>query len=182
VKINPLAEILNRHIIPFEENVDYYAIGDVHGCKDEYDELINTISSNSLKNSRSPIIIQLGDMIDRGPFFDTLLIEDCSNYRVMGNHEYNFIVEYYGYKQCRSNTRLKNIELLKSRNQEYQDRVVQTLTKREMFYTLDIDDRRFVFSHAPIKNIENGFLGDDVMGLFTVADFSMSPIMGICKH
>lgn len=72
----------SRHII----------VGDIHGCIDEFDELIKTISYDPEKDK----IILLGDLIDRGP--DSVgVVKRARELKlacVMGNHEYKFIKWY----------------------------------------------------------------------------------------
>lgn len=64
-------------------------IGDIHGCVEEFDELLKTLSYNK-DNDR---IILLGDLIDRGPDSvgavrrATEMNLEC----VMGNHEAKFL-------------------------------------------------------------------------------------------
>lgn len=72
-------EIKNRTIV----------VGDIHGCIDEFNELIKTISYN--KNSDR--LILLGDLVDRGP--DSVAVvrkaREMDLECVMGNHEYKFL-------------------------------------------------------------------------------------------
>lgn len=64
-------------------------VGDIHGCIDELDELIKTLSYD--KNSDR--LILLGDLIDRGPDSVAVVARaramdlEC----VMGNHDYKFL-------------------------------------------------------------------------------------------
>lgn len=64
-------------------------VGDIHGCIDEFDELIKTISYNKSKDR----LILLGDLIDRGP--DSVGVikraQELKAEAVMGNHEDKFI-------------------------------------------------------------------------------------------
>lgn len=64
-------------------------VGDIHGCIDEFKELINKLSYDK-KNDR---LILLGDLIDRGP--DSVAVVRKSREMnlecVMGNHEYKFL-------------------------------------------------------------------------------------------
>jgi diadenosine tetraphosphatase ApaH/serine/threonine PP2A family protein phosphatase len=64
-------------------------VGDIHGCIDEFEELIRVIQYN--KNSDR--LILLGDLIDRGP--DSLAVVQKARKMglecVMGNHEYKFL-------------------------------------------------------------------------------------------
>lgn len=64
-------------------------VGDIHGCIDEFDELIKTLSYD--KNSDR--LILLGDLIDRGP--DSVAVvaraREMDLECVMGNHDYKFL-------------------------------------------------------------------------------------------
>lgn len=66
--------------------------GDIHGCIDEFNELITTLSYD--KNTDR--LILLGDLIDRGP--DSVAVVKQSREMnlecVMGNHEFKFIKWY----------------------------------------------------------------------------------------
>lgn len=56
-----------RHAIPDGERI--YAIGDIHGCNDLFDELIDAIERDDLESpaiGRTTVIL-LGDLVDRGP-------------------------------------------------------------------------------------------------------------------
>lgn len=56
-----------RHAIPDGERI--YAIGDIHGCNDLFDELIDAIERDDLEappTGRTTVIL-LGDLVDRGP-------------------------------------------------------------------------------------------------------------------
>jgi len=64
-------------------------VGDIHGCIDEFDELIKKLSYDK-NNDR---IILLGDLIDRGP--DSIAVvrraREMNLECVMGNHEHKFL-------------------------------------------------------------------------------------------
>lgn len=72
-------EIKNRTIV----------VGDIHGCIDEFDELVKTLSYNKEYDR----IILLGDLIDRGP--DSVAVvkraREMDLECVMGNHEHKFM-------------------------------------------------------------------------------------------
>lgn len=67
-------------------------IGDIHGCIDEFDELIKTLS---YKKEQDRVIL-LGDLIDRGP--DSVGVvrraREMDLECVMGNHEHKFLKWY----------------------------------------------------------------------------------------
>ena len=64
-------------------------IGDIHGCLDEFNELMKKISYNQ----NSDRVILLGDLIDRGP--DSVgVVQRARELKlecVMGNHEHKFL-------------------------------------------------------------------------------------------
>lgn len=69
-----------------------WAIGDVHGCAEEFHELCTNIR----KEDSMATIIQLGDLIDRGPYLKEVF-DVCKEFnviRVIGNHEISFIREH----------------------------------------------------------------------------------------
>lgn len=166
MKYNPMQDLLLKHVIDPEPHCEYYAIGDVHGCKDEYDELLEKCRHDARLEGKYARIIQLGDMIDRGPHFSHLIIEDPADFKVMGNHEYNFVLEHYGYKPLTSLARNKNHDKLKLLSAEDQQFVLDLLIERETYYTIILDGQAFVLSHAPIKDIEKGigFIYKDALG------------------
>lgn len=60
------------------------AIGDVHGCADEFEELLN-----ALELEPEDRVVQLGDLVNRGPD-SHLVLELAREYKVeaiLGNHE-----------------------------------------------------------------------------------------------
>ena len=73
-----------------------YAIGDVHGCLEMLDALHQGIAADlSARAVAEPMLVHLGDYIDRGPdsagVLDRLLTPDrlpgCQVVNLMGNHE-----------------------------------------------------------------------------------------------
>lgn len=85
-----------------------WLIGDVHGCADELNDLISAIHSSD----KSPNMLCLGDLIDRGPHlvevFD--LLYEYKIQSVLGNHEMNFFREAIGVQPCRSNARKETLD------------------------------------------------------------------------
>lgn len=74
-------------------------VGDIHGCIDEFNELINTVSYN--KNTDRMILA--GDLIDRGP--DSIAVVSKARKMdlecVMGNHEAKFLRWFNSSKNAR---------------------------------------------------------------------------------
>lgn len=67
-------------------------VGDIHGCIDEFKELIQTLAYNK----EADRLILLGDLIDRGPDSVAVvrLAREMDLECVMGNHEHKFIKWY----------------------------------------------------------------------------------------
>jgi predicted phosphodiesterase len=67
-------------------------VGDIHGCVDEFDELIKKLNYDK----ESDRLILLGDLIDRGPDSVGMVkrAREMNLECVMGNHEYNFMKWY----------------------------------------------------------------------------------------
>lgn len=78
-KKRPRGMKINRTII----------IGDIHGCIEEFEELIQVLKYNE----KSDRLILLGDLIDRGPN-SVAVVQKARKMElecVMGNHEYKFL-------------------------------------------------------------------------------------------
>src|SRR5688572_30815967 len=76
------------------DGVRIYAIGDVHGCRRELDQLLELIAGDSAASAATARIVFLGDLVDRGPdsagVVDRLLRRDLpgdDHIFLMGNHE-----------------------------------------------------------------------------------------------
>jgi len=80
----PALKILNLTIEP---NQRLIIIGDIHGCYDEFINLLLYVNYD--KNN--DIIVSVGDLITKGPESSNVLnlfIQNKNCYAVMGNHEY----------------------------------------------------------------------------------------------
>jgi len=150
-----LVQVMAQNYIVTRADCEYYAVGDVHGCMTEYFALIDKIYSDAHSRGKKPIVIQLGDMIDRGPAFIDLVLADVADYRCMGNHELNFIAEWYGYKACSSVARRENHDRLLAADVDTQNAVLKALVSRRPLLVMHTTGRRYVFSHAPIRDVEN---------------------------
>src|SRR5690554_2956907 len=146
--------------------VDVWVIGDVHGCGEEFYELCQIIRAES-PNCK---IIQLGDLIDRGPHLldvfetvDKFEIELC-----IGNHELNFLLEHDGYKKCNSSARQKTHQmfgLIGSRQKQF---ILDMMRSSHNEITVEFLDTSiyepsecWFLSHSPIKNFEEIYVSDN---------------------
>ncbi|MDX1532692.1 MAG: metallophosphoesterase [Nitrosopumilaceae archaeon] len=162
----------NKNIISVRSNVtqnvvnfrkyNVYAIGDVHGCIDEFDMLVQKCRDHAEKDGKESVIISLGDLIDRGPAF--VEIFDYINMNnincIMGNHEYNFWLEELGAIDCKSKARRKNHEIFKECSESYQEMIMKTLTGMTNCIVIITEHHSTfhvcVLSHAPLRNVEYG--------------------------
>jgi hypothetical protein len=83
-------------------------IGDIHGCYDELDQLLNTIDWSPSNHT----LILTGDLIDRGPKIkETLMfaMNTPSVYSVMSNHERK-LVRYLQGRQVQTTSLAKTIQ------------------------------------------------------------------------
>jgi predicted phosphodiesterase len=102
------------------------AIGDVHGCADEFEELLDAL--NICQDDR---IIQVGDLINRGPDSHRVL-ELARIYQVeaiLGNHEHRLLV-------ARQENRP---EILK----DYDKETINQLTKEDWEYLEELPDLKY---------------------------------------
>lgn len=73
-----------------------YAIGDIHGCYDEFMQLLKEIDFNSGKDT----LYLVGDIVNRGPksveVLDWVLKNSNNVISILGNHEIYFLLRYNG--------------------------------------------------------------------------------------
>src|SRR5271166_2385055 len=71
-------------------------IGDIHGCLEEFDELLKTVQYAPATDR----LISVGDLLDRG-MYSVGVVRRCRELdvaAVMGNHEYHFLRRWKGNK------------------------------------------------------------------------------------
>ena len=162
MKFNQIAQYRfpNGHYIKVESNHDVWVIGDVHGCAREFENLCTRIHNLN----PHAIIIQLGDLIDRGPYLKEVfdVVDKHQVICTIGNHELNFILEHEQYKRCGSMARKENHQRLAAyQSTNIQNRVL-TAMKRMYNYVIvdiadDIENERWFLSHAPIRGYEQAW-------------------------
>lgn len=103
-------------------------VGDIHGCIDEFNELIKTISYNSSKDR----LILLGDLIDRGP--DSVGVvrraQELKAESVMGNHENKFI-------RWITNTNYSEVSKIKKFYLKLSDKDIKYITNMPTYIKVD---------------------------------------------
>ncbi len=79
----------------------HYFVGDIHGCYDEYKEIEACIHRHAERQKVRPLIVSVGDMIDRGPASASVVrhfrrgTEAGTHAAVMGNHEEFLLVSLW---------------------------------------------------------------------------------------
>lgn len=125
-----------------------WCIGDVHGCSQQYKDLLDLI----LRQTPDCLIFQLGDLIDRGPdLYEVFKItQDYNVVSIIGNHDLNFIQELNGYKHCRSKERAKNHQLIEMIPFSQKHFIIESIQKMHNYATVEVDGKIWMLSHAPI--------------------------------
>lgn len=130
---------------------DVWVIGDVHGCLEEYKQLVSKV------RERDPdcVIIQLGDLIDRGPadLYDLFVFNEhqlISN--VIGNHEFNFLIEYYKGKPCNSKARRETHDMFNAYDVIKKKYILECMNSMNNYITTEVDGIVWALSHAPIRS------------------------------
>lgn len=136
--------IYANHLVSDSE---VWCIGDVHGCNDQFVQLIENIK----KESPNSIIIQTGDLIDRGPdLYDVFkTVKDYDIITTIGNHELNFIQEHFNYKKCRSNARMENHIKLEKLTPDKRMFVIDSMLSMKNYLTVQTSSGIWFVSHAP---------------------------------
>jgi serine/threonine protein phosphatase 1 len=85
---------VQRRRLKVEEPAVVYAIGDIHGCFDQLQDLLGIIANDARRVAGRCILVTLGDYVDRGPKSASVLDWLCGpapegfeRYSLAGNHE-----------------------------------------------------------------------------------------------
>lgn len=142
-------EMMYPNVIPNDDNLPVWVIGDVHGHAAELERLVHKV----LEKTPECIIVQLGDLIDRGTGLRSVfkVIDKYKIHTVIGNHELNFIQEHFGYKQCRSQVRKVTHDKMASYNKKDQEFVINQMLKMKNYASVMCNDKVWHFTHAPME-------------------------------
>ena len=139
-----------------------YTIGDVHGCYLEFVELVEKCCNHAARLGKAPVIIPLGDLIDRGPEFEAIFdfLDACGMISILGNHELNFYLENLGTIPCRSRAREMTHKVYDTLSEEKQARIMEQIGNMPNVMTILLDNNdtvfdSFILSHSPIREIEH---------------------------
>ena len=109
------------------------------------------------KDDSTAIIYQLGDLIDRGPYFKEVfdVIDEFDVKTIIGNHEMNFLMEIDGFKKCRSEARQETHGMFNRLNSNDRERILNIM-RRSKIYVMNLEILGYIniFSHSPIRGFE----------------------------
>lgn len=116
------------------------AIGDVHGCADEFEELLNALELES-----DDRVVQVGDLVNRGPDSHGVLelVREYKVESILGNHELRLL---RGHREGRK-------KLLK----DYDHSTIRELTEEDWDYLGSLPKFRYGASNDVVM-VHGGFL------------------------
>jgi bis(5'-nucleosyl)-tetraphosphatase (symmetrical) len=117
-------------------------VGDIHGCIEEFDELIKTLEYDK----ESDRLILLGDLIDRGPSSVAVVrrAREMDLECVMGNHEHKFM------KWFKSMGSRNDVYDRKTHYTEFADEDVNYIARMSNY--IELPDFNTVVAHAGLKS------------------------------
>lgn len=162
-----------------EEETMKYVIADIHGCYEEFMELLEKISF-----SEQDELFVLGDVLDRGtePIKTMQEIMGRKNIKfILGNHEYMFALmlqlldnEDIAFEE--KNTLLSDwfqdgaivtsAQFLELKN-EAQDEILDYIKNSVSYYKIEMGEKNYILVHAGIEGFEEG----KELEKYEIADF-----------
>lgn len=145
-------------------------IGDIHGCLDEFNDLLDKVGYDS----KSDRLILLGDLIDRGPK-SVEMVQTARSMGLeclMGNHEFAFL------KWLKSN---KQVYDEKKHYTEFSDEDIDYIFKMPIYIKID----NTILVHAglrPNKEIENQKKDDCLYLRYTDMNGHFISLHKVIKH
>ncbi len=136
-------------------------IGDVHGCAEELEHLLETLGWNKDSDGcygyfgDNRMIIFVGDLVDRGPDSPKVLqiamdlLEKKRAFWVLGNHDDKLRRWLKGNKVKLSHGIQETIEQFESYPKEFHQKVFKTLSSLPSY--LILDDDQLIVAHAGLK-------------------------------
>lgn len=156
---NRVKDLFNSRLKLQPEHVnggrEYFLVGDTHGCLTE----LKRLEQKVISNHPNAHFILLGDLIDRGPNSIELVqyvMNNQDKYTILlGNHEHNFIMEYYGSRTITSKERKLTHDKLKKLKPAEQERIINYLKRQPYMLTLLDKNSNVmnVMTHAPSEEV-----------------------------
>ena len=162
-----------------------YVISDIHGCYDEYIELLNKIN---LKDSDTVYV--LGDVVDRGPH-PVKVLQDMmmrvNVFPIIGNHDYVALLllkklcvevtednaedylseqDLQDYMHWLADGGQTTIDEFLKLSVEEREELIEYMEEFSVYEELEVNGREFVLVHAGL----NGFEEDKDMEDYSLAD------------
>lgn len=152
-----------------EEHGPFDIIGDVHGCFDELNALIEKLGYEcsqdvagiyQISHPQGRKLVFLGDLVDRGPGIASVLRLVMDGVRagtalcVMGNHEWKLLRKLKGQRVTVSHGLQDSLDQLEQEGAEFRDRVQGFLNGLVSHYVLD--EGRLVVVHAGLPQTMQG--------------------------
>ncbi|CAH1800924.1 unnamed protein product [Owenia fusiformis] len=133
---------LSRDII---QGKRVFVVGDIHGCYDEFIELVKVADAN-VDKKEDILIISVGDAINKGPknikVLDYIIARKNTIFMVRGNHEDGLLHEYYKHIANDSYQIRKKWQWICDLKKEHIEFI------SELPYTFSIPDLNAIIVHA----------------------------------
>ncbi len=161
-----------------EETGPFDLIGDVHGCIDEFKELLDklgyVVSESGISPPEGRKLVFVGDLIDRGP--DSLgvlrmvmqMVETGTALCVRGNHDDKLLRKLQGRDITIGHGLAETLEQLTKEPPEFLDQVRLFLESLPTHYVLD--GGKLVVAHAGLKEHLHGRVSDRVRAFCLYGD------------
>ena len=156
-----------------------YVISDIHGCYEEFMELLEKISF-----SEQDELFVLGDVLDRGPEPIKTMQEIMGRENItflLGNHEYMFALmlqvlddEDMDFEEknnllndwFQDGAIVTSAQFLELKNEE-QDAILDYIKNSAVYYKIEMGENTYILVHAGIEGFEEGKSLEE----YDVADF-----------
>jgi protein phosphatase len=150
------------------EHGPFDIIGDVHGCFDELQELMETLGYSVEKNGdgyqvgvpENRKVIFLGDLVDRGPKIPDVvrlvmnMVEAGTALCVPGNHDMKLLQKLRGKDVTMAHGLADSVAQLEAESPEFRSKIAEFLDGLISHYVLD--EGRLVVAHAGMKEEMQG--------------------------
>lgn len=132
---------------------DIFIIGDIHGKIHKLRKLLAAIPDTA-------VIYSVGDMIDRGEDSIQTIFELENDPRfdgfAIGNHEWSFLLEHMGLKECKSRARKRTHKELAEWNDESQEFFIRVLKDGKPYIIVDNPNynQKILITHAGVESFD----------------------------
>lgn len=140
---------VKNHVYDFtKDDTDVFAFGDVHGYATPLEAAIKQANNIQLGAK----LFQLGDFIDRGQELERVLdlLDEHNVTTLIGNHEHNFLMEYYGHKDCNSKDRTITHE---TNSESIKARLVKRIKESLHYAIVRLKNNTFMLTHSGINPV-----------------------------